>query len=141
MTREEKSDELLRKAKDIQEKLSQFKIAEALEILNLTEALVRASGLFDIQSNDTRTKSESNLNEVSNKQEYLDKKSLFEYLGITSSQYYSQRLWEKIPNTKFGRTRIFKCELVDWYMTQNSGEDIKDTLIHSRYLNYVKGHK
>lgn len=142
MTREEQIEGLLLKAIEIQKKLSNMNTAEAIEILNLAEALVRASSLYDIQPDVTRINSDSDVSDVSDvsdKQEYLDRESLVEYLGITISQYYSQRLWEKIPNTKLGKTQIYKCKVVDWYMMQNSGEDIKDDQIHSRYLKYLKG--
>lgn len=47
MTREEKIEALLEKADKIQHELSGFEKAEALEVLNLTVALVRANGLYD----------------------------------------------------------------------------------------------
>lgn len=70
--------------------------------------------------------------------EYLDKDKLVEYLDISEPMYYHHRLWEKIPNVKFGKTRIFKKEIVDWYMLQNAGDEVKDVSIHQKYQKYLK---
>lgn len=71
-------------------------------------------------------------------QDYFDKDGLVEYLDIKLSTYYNQKLWLRIPNTKFGKTRIFNREVVDWYMLQNSGEDLEDNQIYLKYSKYVK---
>lgn len=47
MTREEKIEALLERANELQQELNNFKSAEALEILNLTQALIRANSLYD----------------------------------------------------------------------------------------------
>jgi hypothetical protein len=74
---------------------------------------------------------------VSDNQEYFDKDGLAEYLGITEPMYYHHRLWEKIPNVKLGKTRIFKKEVVDWYILQNSADEVVDKHDHSRYKKFL----
>lgn len=70
--------------------------------------------------------------------EYMQRAGLVEYLGITDSMYYHHKLWLKIPNTKLGKTRIFKKEMVDWYFLQTSADEIADDHEHTRYKKYLK---
>lgn len=75
---------------------------------------------------------------MSDNQEYFDKDGLVEYLDITISMYYGQKLWKKIPNTKMGKTRIFKKEVVDWYMMQSAVDEVEDVRIHRNYQKFLR---
>lgn len=75
---------------------------------------------------------------VNDGREYFNKDELVEYLGITMSMYYGQKLWKKIPNTKFGKTRIFKKEVVDWYMIQSAVDEVEDVRIHRNYQKFLR---
>lgn len=75
---------------------------------------------------------------MSDNQEYFDKDGLVVYLDITISMYYGQKLWKKIPNTKMGKTRIFKKEVVDWYMMQSAVDEVEDIRIHRNYQKFLR---
>ena len=63
----------------------------------------------------------------------LSRQELAAYLEIDLSTLQKHGLQEKIPHLKVGNRRIYRRDVVDWYMLRNTMESITDPRLAEEY--------